>query len=116
MEQLQLFGEPAAPPVLEVGAATETQAGAAAVVPSAPAGPVGFVYFMPGRSIQWMVEAAVNSHLARWHRPPAMIRVNPKNEDGARSSLRSLRLEAVAVVPNGGTLACEVETWDGGAA
>lgn len=115
MEQLQLFGEPAAPPVLEGGPGTETQAGAAAVVPSAWAGTVGFVYFMPGRSIQWMVEAALNAHLTRWKRFPAMIRVNPKNEDGARSSLRSLRLEAVAVVPNGGMLACEVETWEGGA-
>jgi len=108
MEQLQLFeGKPTAEAVAAPIAGQPDRA--------PQAGPVGFVYRMPGKSIQWMTEAAVMAHIARWKHAPAMIRVSPGNAEAARSSLASLRFEGVAVVPNGGTLACEVETWDGGA-
>lgn len=106
MEQLQLFE------------GKSTASAAAASIERQPdrvrqAGPVGFVYRIPGKSIQWMIEAAVMAHIARWKHAPAMIRVSKGNAEGARSSLASLGFEAVAVVPNGGTLACEVETWEG---
>ena len=108
MEQLQLFeGKPTAEAVAAPIAGQPDRA--------AQAGPVGFVYRMPGKSIQWMTEAAVMAHIARWKRAPAMIRVSPAHVEAARHNLDVLGFEGVAVVPNGGTLACEVETWAGGA-
>jgi hypothetical protein len=76
-------------------------------------GPVGFVYRMPGKSIQWMVEAAVMAHIRRWGHPPALIRVSKAHAEDARHNLDVLNFPHVAVIPNGGTLACEVETWEG---
>lgn len=112
MEQLQLFtGKQEAPPQGSI----EAEGGAVTQTRAQDAGAVGFVYRMPGKSLQWMVEAAVMAHVRRWKHAPALIRVSKGNAEGARSSLLSLGFEAVAVVPNGGTLACEVETWDGGA-
>lgn len=104
MEQLQLFAdkpsEAVAPPV---------------AAPSArQAGPVGFVYRMPGKSLQWMVEAAVMAHMRRWKRAPGMIRVSKAHVEAARHNLDVLGFSQVAVIGNGGTLACEVETWEAG--
>ncbi len=109
MEKLQLFADK---PTAEAVAPTVAAPIAGQPDRARQAGPVGFVYRMPGKSIQWMVEAAVMAHARRWKRAPALIRVSPGNVEGARSSLRSLGFEAVDVVPNGGTLACEVETWE----
>lgn len=105
MEQLQLFsGKPTAEAVAAPIAGQPDRA--------PQSGPVGFVYRMPGKSIQWMTEAAVMAHIKRWKRAPAMIRVSPGNVEAARHNLDVLGFEGVAVVPNGGTLACEVETWE----
>ena len=100
MEQLQfLTDEPKTPPQ-----------GASA----APAGAVGFVYRMPGKALAGIVAAALADHVTRRGQPPAMIRVSKGNVEGALAALAYLRFESVAVVPNGGTLACEVETWEAG--
>jgi hypothetical protein len=72
----------------------------------------GFVYrFSPASSVQWMIEAATLAHVKRWGRLPAMLRVNPAHVGAARAALDALGWETVAMLPNGGTLACEVEVW-----
>ncbi len=74
---------------------------------------VGFVYYLPGKPIFKMIETALSSHISRWGCPPAMIRVSRGNVEAARTALDALHFPQVQAVPNGGTLACEVETWEG---
>lgn len=107
MGQLQFFEDQ---PTAAAVAAIEGQPGDAI-----QGGPVGFVYRMPGKPIAWLTEAAVLAHVRRWQRPPAVIRVSTGHVEAARHCLDGLGFPQVAVIGNGGTLACEVETWNGGA-
>ena len=79
-------------------------------MPRAPSG-VWQVHRMRAETFENIVKAAVAAHTARRGQPPVKIRVSKGNVPAARAVLDALGFAAVKVLPNGGTLACEVETW-----